>query len=55
MEKVFEKWKIETEYQKDLPMQELPDGSVIVFLNDETIINHVIGVLCRHDAGQERC
>ena len=31
----IEKWKIETEYQKDLPMQELPDGSIIVFLNDE--------------------
>lgn len=31
----IEKWKIETEYQKDLPMQELPDGSVIIFLNDE--------------------
>ena len=31
----IERWRIETEYQKNLPMQELPDGSVIVFLNDE--------------------
>lgn len=29
-----ERWKMETEYQKDLPMQELPDGSLIVFLKD---------------------
>ena len=29
------RWKIETELQKDLPMQELPDGSVIVFISDE--------------------
>ncbi len=27
-------WTIETEYQKELSMQELPDGSVIVFLDD---------------------
>lgn len=31
----IEKWKLETEYQKNLPMQELPDGSIILFLNDE--------------------
>ena len=29
------RWEMETEYQKSIPMQELPDGSVIVFLNDE--------------------
>ena len=29
------RWSIETENQKELPMQELPDGSVIIFLNDE--------------------
>ncbi len=28
------RWKTETEYQKNLPMQELPDGSIIIFLND---------------------
>lgn len=31
----IERWRLETEYQKNIPMQELPDGSVIVFLNDE--------------------
>ena len=31
----IQKWKLQTEYQKELPMQELPDGSIIVFLNDE--------------------
>ena len=30
----IEKWKMQTEFQKDLPMQELPDGSIIIFLND---------------------
>ena len=30
----IERWRVETEYQKDLGMQELPDGSIIVFLND---------------------
>lgn len=30
----IQKWRLETEYQKTLPMQELPDGSIIVFLND---------------------
>lgn len=29
------RWTLETEIQKELPMQELPDGSIIVFLNDE--------------------
>lgn len=31
----IQRWKLETEYQKELPMQELPDGSIVVFLNDE--------------------
>lgn len=31
----IERWRLETEFQKELSMQELPDGSVIVFLNDE--------------------
>lgn len=31
----IERWKLETEYQKNLPMQELPDGSIIVFFNDQ--------------------
>ena len=31
----IERWKLETEYQKNLPVQELPDGSIILFLNDE--------------------
>ena len=31
----IERWRLETEYQKDLSMQELPDGSIILFLNDE--------------------
>ena len=31
----IEKWRLETEYQKDLGMQELPDGSIIVFLTEE--------------------
>ena len=30
----IERWKIETEYQKDLPLQELPDGSIIVFIKE---------------------
>ena len=30
------RWQLETENQKELPMQELPDGSIIVFLNDES-------------------
>ena len=29
------RWTLETENQKALPMQELPDGSIIVFINDE--------------------
>ena len=29
------RWQLETEYQKNLSMQELPDGSIILFLNDE--------------------
>ena len=29
------RWMLETELQKNLPMQELPDGSLILFLNDE--------------------
>ena len=29
------RWEMETEYQKELSMQELPDGSVIVFLEDQ--------------------
>ena len=29
------RWKNETEYQKNLPMQELPDGSILIFLNDQ--------------------
>ncbi len=29
------RWKVDTEYQKELPLQELPDGSIIVFLPDE--------------------
>lgn len=29
------RWRLETENQKDLPLQELPDGSIIVFLCDE--------------------
>ena len=28
------RWKLETDSQKDLPLQELPDGSIIVFLTD---------------------
>lgn len=28
------KWKLQTKLQKDLPVQELPDGSLILFLND---------------------
>ena len=28
------RWKLQTESQKDLPMQELPDGSLVVFLSD---------------------
>ena len=30
-----ERWRLETEYQKELSMQELPDGSLIIFLQDE--------------------
>ncbi len=29
------RWQLETENQKDLPLQEQPDGSIIVFLCDE--------------------
>lgn len=29
------KWKLETELQKNIPLQELPDGSLVVFLQDE--------------------
>ena len=28
------RWKLETESQKELPIQELPDGSIILFLSD---------------------
>ena len=31
----IERWRLETEYQKELPVQELPDGSIIVFLEDQ--------------------
>lgn len=31
----IERWRLETEYQKELPMQELPDGSLVIFLQDE--------------------
>lgn len=31
----IERWNIETENQKALPVQELPDGSIIVFIEDE--------------------
>lgn len=30
----IERWRLETEMQKELSMQELPDGSIIVFLSD---------------------
>ena len=31
----IERWNLETETQKELPVQELPDGSIIVFINDD--------------------
>ena len=29
------RWRLKTKAQKEMPLQELPDGSIIVFLNDE--------------------
>ncbi len=30
-----QKWQLETETQKNIPIQELPDGSIVIFLADE--------------------
>ncbi len=34
------RWKMETPLQKNLPAQELPDGSLIVFLSDKDGLSH---------------